>query len=137
MQLFACWVLFILLLSSADFFLKINFFENSFRNPIRMPNSFDHDKDLQNVGPDLGPNCFQRRSVDDKVAASKGRVNTCSFSHAGLCVRVRTRTDGVSCHLSKVMRMVPPPTHLQMQQAPYSARYQIQDIFANTTLGFF
>ena len=29
-----------------------------------MPNSLDPDQDQQNVGPDLGPNCFQMLSLD-------------------------------------------------------------------------
>ena len=63
----------LLLLSSADF-LKINFFKNSFTNSIRVSNNLDPDQDRQVVGPDLGPNCLQRLSADDKVAADKGRV---------------------------------------------------------------
>ena len=31
-----------------------------------MSNSLDPDQDRQNVGPDLGPNCLQRLSADDK-----------------------------------------------------------------------
>ena len=40
-----------------------------------MSNSLDPDQDRQNVGPDLGPNCLQRLSADEKVAASKERVD--------------------------------------------------------------
>ena len=61
--------LFMLLLSSADFFQK-----NTFRNTIRVPNGLDPDQDLCTNGPDLGPNCLQRLSADDKSAASKERV---------------------------------------------------------------
>ena len=57
---FACF------LSSLDFFLKINFFKKSFRNTIRVSNSLDPDQDQNFVGPDLGPNCLQRLSADDK-----------------------------------------------------------------------
>ena len=42
---------FMLLLSSADFFFKINF-KKSFRNTIRVSNG----PDLDPKGPDLGPN---------------------------------------------------------------------------------
>ena len=45
---------FMLLLSSADFFFKIN----SFRSTIRVSSGLDPDQDRQNVGPDLGPNCL-------------------------------------------------------------------------------
>ena len=40
--------------------------KNSFRNMIKVSNSFDPDQDRQNVGSDLGPNCSQRLSVDSK-----------------------------------------------------------------------
>ena len=32
-----------------------------------MSNSFDPDQDRHSVGPDLGPNCLQRLSVEDKL----------------------------------------------------------------------
>ena len=54
-----------LLLSSADFFFKINFKKNSFRNPNRMSDGLDPDLGLDpelGLGPDLGPNCLQRSS---------------------------------------------------------------------------
>ena len=55
-----------LLLSSADVFSKSTFSYNSFRNTIRVSNGLDPDQDRRSVGPDLGPNCFQRLSADDK-----------------------------------------------------------------------
>ena len=58
---FACF------LSYVDFFFfKLNFSKNSFRNAIRVSNSLDPDQARQNVGPDLGPNCLQKLSADDK-----------------------------------------------------------------------
>ena len=39
-----------------------------------MSNGLDPDQDRQNVGPDLGPNCLQRLSSDDKSATSKDKV---------------------------------------------------------------
>ena len=33
---------------------------------MRMSNNLDPDQDRHSVGPDLGPNCLQRLSVDDK-----------------------------------------------------------------------
>ena len=33
---------------------------------MRVSNSLDPDKDRHSVGPDLGPNCLQRLSADDK-----------------------------------------------------------------------
>ena len=57
-----------LLLSSADFFSKLTFSKDSFRNTIRMSNSLDSDQDPHSVGPDLGPNCLQRYQQMTKVA---------------------------------------------------------------------
>ena len=42
-------------------FFKINFFEISSES-----NSLDPDQARRFVGPDLGPNCLQRLSADDK-----------------------------------------------------------------------
>ena len=64
--LFACWVIFfMLLMSSADFFSKLTFLKSSFRN-IRVSNRLDPDQDQCSVGSDLGPNCLQGLSADDK-----------------------------------------------------------------------
>ena len=52
------------MLSSADFFSKLTFSKNSFRNTIRVSNGFDPD---HSVGPDLGPNSLQRLSADDNI----------------------------------------------------------------------
>ena len=49
-----------LLLSSADFF-KINFFEKFFQEHYQGVKQFGH-----SVGPDMGSNCLQRLSTDDK-----------------------------------------------------------------------
>ena len=57
---------FMLLLSSADFFFKVNIFKKSFRNTIRLSNGFDPDQDRHFVGTDLSPNCLQRLSADDQ-----------------------------------------------------------------------
>ena len=40
-----------------------------------MSNSLNPDQDRCFVGPDLGPNCLQRLSADDKVTAIKERVS--------------------------------------------------------------
>ena len=42
------------------------FSKNSFRNTIRKSNSLDSDQDRHFVGPDLGTNCLQRLSADEK-----------------------------------------------------------------------
>ena len=36
-------------------------------NTIIVSNSWDLDQARQNVGPDLGPNCLQKLSSDDKI----------------------------------------------------------------------
>ena len=55
-----------LLLSSAGLFSKLPLSKYSFRNTIRVSNGFDPDQDCRSVGPDLGPNCLQKISADDK-----------------------------------------------------------------------
>ena len=60
----ACWVIFHNFFSSADFFFKINFFET---------NSLDPDQVQQKVRPDLGPNCMQRSSADDKISSLQAK----------------------------------------------------------------
>ena len=62
---FSCFFCCCLLLS-ADFFSKLTFSKNSFRNPIRVSNGLDQDQDRHSVSPDLGPNHLQRLTVDDK-----------------------------------------------------------------------
>ena len=52
------------LLSSADFFSKLFFSRDSFKNIIRVSISLDPDQDQRSVGPDLGSNCLQRLSAD-------------------------------------------------------------------------
>ena len=55
-KLLHCWVFLILLLSSGDFFSKLTFPKNSFRNTIKDLDSLNPDQDRRSVGPDLGPN---------------------------------------------------------------------------------
>ena len=50
-----------LLLSSADLFSKLTVSNKLFRNIIRVPNRYDPGQDRRFVGPDLDPNCLQRR----------------------------------------------------------------------------
>ena len=47
-------MLFHALLSSADFFLKMNYFKKSYRNTIRVSICLDPDEDRRSVGPDHG-----------------------------------------------------------------------------------
>ena len=56
-------------------FFKINFSKNYFRNANQVSNGLDPDQDGQNisfVGPDLGPNCLQRLSIDSKSRRYQG-----------------------------------------------------------------
>ena len=82
--LFACWVILHAFLKSVDFFFffffffKLTFTKKSFRNTIRVSNNLDPDQARHFTGPDLGPNCLQRLSADDKVATSGDRVNIAS-----------------------------------------------------------
>ena len=58
---------FMLLWSSAAFFSKLLFFLKIFHERyIRILNGLGQDQDRHFVGPDLGPNCFQRLSADDE-----------------------------------------------------------------------
>ena len=47
-----------LMLSSADLFLKNVFTPKKFRNTIKVSNNLDPDQDIHAVGPDLCPNCL-------------------------------------------------------------------------------
>ena len=49
--------------------------KHSFRNTIRVSNSLDPDQNRHSIRPDLGLNCLQRLSADDKIAASMESVN--------------------------------------------------------------
>ena len=54
------------LLSSANIFENYLFEKSYFRNTIRVLNDSDPDQDRHYVSPDLGPNCLQRLSADNK-----------------------------------------------------------------------
>ena len=63
-----------LFLLSADFFFsKLIFSKNNFKNAIGVSNSLEPDQDRQKVVPDLGPNCLQRLSADNKSHCWQGR----------------------------------------------------------------
>ena len=51
---------------SSDDFSKLTFSKNYFRTTIRVSNGLDPDQDQRSVGLDLGPDCFQRLSADEK-----------------------------------------------------------------------
>ena len=66
-QLFACWVIFHVLVVICFLFLKLSFSKISFWNIISVSNILDPDQDRHSVGPDLGPNCLQRLSAEDNI----------------------------------------------------------------------
>ena len=55
-------------------FFKINFSKNSYSNAINVSNSLDVDQNKCSVSLNLGPNCLQRLSVDDKNYPYKGKI---------------------------------------------------------------
>ena len=61
------------LLSTADFFSKSAFSNNSYRNTMGVLNGLNPHQDRRSVGPGVGPNCKQRLSTADKIIASKER----------------------------------------------------------------
>ena len=63
-----------LLVSSADFYFKIYFFKKFFNEHFQSVKLFGS---RHSVGPDLGPNCLQKLSAEDKVATSRRRINIC------------------------------------------------------------
>ena len=66
-----------MLFFSSDFFSKATFSKNSFRNTIRVSNRLDPDQNQSSVSPDLGPNCLQRLSADDKSPLAVEVYNKC------------------------------------------------------------
>ena len=69
-------------LSSAEFFFQNSFFsKNSFRNTNRVSNGLDPDQNRHSVGPDLGLNCLQRLSADDKSRRWQGKSYIGAFLH--------------------------------------------------------
>ena len=72
----ACWVIVHASVVVWWLFSKWTFSKNSFRNTIRVSNSLDLDQDRCSVGPDLGPNCLQRLSPDDKSGHKQGNSET-------------------------------------------------------------
>ena len=76
-------------LLSADFFSKLTFSKNSFRNTIRISNRLAPDLARPSVGPDLGPNCFQTSAADDKFEAGRQRVKGLTLNITYSTVKVQ------------------------------------------------
>ena len=64
--LFACWVIFSCIFQSADFFQNHLFQKTLSGKIIRVSSSLDADQAPHFVGPDLGPNCLEMLSADNK-----------------------------------------------------------------------
>ena len=82
---------FMFLLSSADFFFKIDFSNNSFRNTIWASNSLD--LDLHSVRPDLGPNCLPRLSANDNIRDKEWIKLHCGLIKANTVDRILNSTQ--------------------------------------------
>ena len=54
------------LLSSAYLFSELSVSKNSVRKTVRVSKSLDPGQDRRSVSPDLGPNCLQRLSAENK-----------------------------------------------------------------------
>ena len=61
----AFWAFLQAFLSSVDIFQNLFFSKTSFRNTVRVSNSFDPDQARHIVGPDLYPKCLHNISADD------------------------------------------------------------------------
>ena len=60
---------------SPDLFYKINFSKKFLQEHYqRETNSLDPDQDWHFVGPDLGPYCLQKLSIDDKCFPNNERA---------------------------------------------------------------
>ena len=75
----ACWVIFHASCRLLKF-SKLTFSKNSFRNTIRVSNGLESDQDSHSVGPDLGPNCLQFLSADDKLPLARKDLNCLEVS---------------------------------------------------------
>ena len=60
------------LLLFADLFQ--NFFKKFFQEHYQSVKGLDPDQDRHSVGHDLGPNCLQRLSAEDKSRCKRGQV---------------------------------------------------------------
>ena len=63
----APWETFSHFLSSADFFSKLTFSKNYFRNTIRKSNSMDPGQAQHFVQPDLNPNCMTFHGITEII----------------------------------------------------------------------
>ena len=54
---------------------KLTFIKYPFKNAFKVSNNLDPDQERRPVVPNLDPNCLQRLSALDKIAADKERVN--------------------------------------------------------------
>ena len=79
----ACWVILHPFWRLLDFFKNHLFQKSSFRNTIRVSNELDPDQLGHYVCPDLGKNCLQRLSTNNKSCCSAWKEliqHACSLS---------------------------------------------------------
>ena len=70
-----------LLFSSADLFFFQNKLLKLFQKHYQSVKQFRPDQDQQNVGPDLGLDCLQRLSADDRSRYQQEKVTSGSKFH--------------------------------------------------------
>ena len=90
---FACFFL----VCGFFFFFKSTFSKKSFRNTIRVSNSLDPDQARRYVELDLGPNCLQRSSADNKQNCS--RLKSFFFFYFNFCYFSKKIRLGLNCLL--------------------------------------
>ena len=80
------------------FFFRLTFSKKSFRNTIRVSSCLDPDQAQHFVGPDLGPNCLQRLSADEK---------SCQWRGKSLEICVHHKKSRNTCVLNYISRRIP------------------------------
>ena len=76
-----------------------------------MQNSFDPDQAQPVVGPDMGPNCLQKQSAEDKNHHYRGKSSN-YISHYIYSVKSKRPDQGPNC-LQKVNSTVADPEGVQ------------------------
>ena len=64
---------------------------NSFRNTIRVSNCLDPDQDRHSVGLDLGPNCLQSLSTDNKISQAMKELRSSKYHLYAVCRSLETK----------------------------------------------
>ena len=72
-SLFACWLIFHAFVVVFRIFFKDNFFKNILSGKLSVSKVWIQIR-TDIVGPDLGPNCLQRLSADDKSSCKQEMI---------------------------------------------------------------